>query len=149
MSDAAAADAHGPIDFVLIEFRADDPADDAAAALLDLVDAGVIRLYDLVVLRKSADGTISGLELNQSPDGALAGFSAFSGARSGIVGDDDLHEAAAALEPGAAAALIVYENAWAVPFISAARRVGGEIVASERLPAEAVLRALEEIEPAA
>lgn len=141
--------AHGPIDFVLIEFDADGPADEAAAALLDLVDAGVIRLYDLVVVRKTTDGQISGLELNQSSDGALQGFSAFSGARSGLIGDDDLHEAAGALEPGSAAALIVYENAWAVPFITAARAVGGEVVASERLPAEAVLRSLEEIEPVA
>lgn len=148
-SDADLAKTHGPIDFVLIEFRADDPADAAAAALLDLVESGVIRLYDLVVLRKMSDGTISGLELNQSADGALQGFSAFSGARSGLIGDDDLHEAASALEPGSAAALIVYENAWAVPFIEAARGVGGEVVASQRLPVDAVLHALEEIEPAA
>jgi len=149
MTDVQAADAHGPIDFVLIEFGADAPADEAAAALLDLVEAGVIRLYDLVVVRKTSDGQISGLELNQSSDGALQGFSAFAGARSGLIGDDDLHEAAAVLEPGVAAALIVYENAWAVPFISAARAVGGEVVASERLPAEVVLRSLEATEPAA
>lgn len=149
MSDVEVADAHGPIDFVLLEFRADDPADAAAAALLDLVETGVIRLYDLVVVRKSSDGTISGLELNQSPDGAMQGFSAFAGARSGLLGEDDLHEAAAALDPGTAAALIVYENAWAVPFITAARRLGGELVASERLPIDAVLHALEQIEPAA
>lgn len=141
--------AHGPIDFVLIEFGADAPADEAAAALLDLVEAGVIRLYDLVVVRKTSDGQISGLELNQSSDGALQGFSAFAGARSGLIGDDDLHEAASALEPGAAAALIVYENAWAVPFITAARAVGGEVVASERLPADVVLKALDATEAAA
>ncbi len=148
MSDVA-IDAHGPIDFVLIEFRADDPADAAAAALLDLVDAGTIRLLDLAVIRKSGDGEISGLEVSQNPDGTLGGFSAFAGARSGLLGDDDLHEAAGALEPGTAAALIIYENAWAAPFISAARRLGGEVVASERLPAEAVLHALDAIEPAA
>jgi len=148
MSDVE-LDAHGPIDFVLFEFRADDPADAAAAALLDLVDAGTIRLYDLVVLRKSGDGEISGLEVSQNPDGTLGSFAAFSGARSGLIGEDDLQEAAAALDPGTAAALIVYENAWAAPFISAARRVGGEVVASERLPAEVVLHSLEVTEPAA
>lgn len=74
------------------------------------------------------------------------GFSYFSGARSGLLGDDDVAEAAGALEPNTVAALIVYENTWAVPFVAAARKNGGEVVASMRIPAGDIMDALDALE---
>lgn len=136
------ADVHGPIDYVLLEFAGGHPLDEAATALLTLVDQGVVALYDLVAIRKEDDGTFSGIALDE-----LGGsFAAFAGARSGLLGDEDLAEAAEALEPGTVAALIVYENTWAIPFVDAARRAGGQMVATARIPAQDVIEALDALE---
>lgn len=137
--------AMGPIDFVLIEFPDQEPSGEAAAALADLVDAGTIRLYDVLAVRKAADGSVSGFEISDLGDGDT-GFAVFAGARSGLLGDDDVAEAAAAMEPGTIAVLLIYENAWAAPFVAAARRAGGEMVASARIPAQDILDALDALE---
>jgi hypothetical protein len=136
------SETHGPIDYVLLEFRGGHPLDEVAASLMALVDLGVIALYDLVAIRKDNDGTFSGVALDE-----LGGsFAAFSGARSGLLGDEDIAAAAEALEPGTAAALIVYENTWAVPFVVAALRAGGQMVATARIPAQDVITALDALE---
>ena len=139
MSDT---DAHGPIDFVLLEFPGDRPLDETAGALMDLVDRGVVAIYDLVAIRKEADGSFSGMALDELG----SSFAAFTGARSGLLGDDDLKEAADAMAPGTVAALIVFENAWARPFVGAAFRAGGQMVASARIPAQDVMDALDALE---
>ena len=119
-----ASDVVGPIDFVLLEFDPAKADGSAAAALQDLVERGIVRLYDFLVIAKDEAGDVAMVEL--SADG-MGGFHAFLGARSGLVGEDDITEAGAALEPGRAAALIVYENAWAVPFVAAAHAADGEV----------------------
>ena len=136
-----AADVHGPVDFVLLEFPRDRLTGEAGAALMDLVERGVIRLYDLMVISKDDDGTVELLELTDT-----GGFATFAGASSGLLGDDDMREAAAAMQPGKVAALIVYENSWAIPFVTAARNSGGDVIASARIPAADVLAALEALE---
>ena|SRR5215468_3604660 len=140
----ATTEVHGPIDFLLIEFPADRLTGEASQALMDLVERGVIRLYDLMVISKHEDGFVEALELTD-PEG-VGGFSYFAGARSGLLGNDELSEAAAAMGPGTVAALIVYENSWAVPFVAAARNSGGEVIASARIPATEVMAALEILE---
>jgi dihydroorotase-like cyclic amidohydrolase len=132
---------HGPIDYVLIEFPGDRLTGEAGPALLDLVEQGTIHLLDLLVISKGADGSVGALELSDAGE-----FAAFVGASSGMLGDDDLRQAAEAMTPGTVAALIVYENAWAVPFVSAARNSGGELVASARIPASDVMAALDALE---
>jgi hypothetical protein len=139
------AGVHGPIDFVLIEFPGDQLTGEAAPALMDLVERGVIRLYDLTVISKGEDGSVQVLEL-QDPTGA-GGFSYFAGAASGLIGDDDVREAANAMEAGTVAALIVYENSWAVPFVTAAMNSGGQLIASARIPATEVMAALDSLDP--
>ena len=138
-------DVHGPIDFVLLEFPGDQLTGEAAPALMDLVERGIIRLYDLVVVSKNADGSVEALEL-EDPSG-VGSFSYFAGARSGLLGNEDLRMAAEAMNPNTVAALIVYENSWAVPFVAAARNSGGELIASARIPASDVMDALEALEP--
>jgi hypothetical protein len=138
-------DVHGPIDFVLIEFPQDRLTGEASRALAELVDNGTIRLYDVMVISKNRDGSVEALELNDP--GGVDGFTYFAGARSGLLGDDDLDQAASAMEPGTVAALIVFENTWAVPFVAAARNSGGEVIASARIPATDVMAALEALEP--
>jgi len=137
---------HGPIDFVLIEFAADRVTGAAAEALMDLVERGVVRVYDLLVIRKDEDGTFSGVEISDLAADQVGGFNAFAGARSGLLDDDDLRQAADAMKPGTIAALVVYENAWAVPFVAAARDAGGQLIASARIPAQDVMDALDALE---
>ncbi len=139
---------YGPVDFILLEFPGDRPTGPAASALLDLVDAGIVRIYDLVVVRKEADGSFSGLDLSDMDADHLGGFRAFAGARSGLLGDDDLQQAAEAIRPGTTAALIVYENSWAIPFVAAARDAGAEVVARERIPADVLMGVLDELDAA-
>jgi hypothetical protein len=143
MSDSAV---HGPIDFLLIEFPADRVTGAAAEALMDLVEGGVVRVYDLLVIRKDEDGTFAGVEVTDLTADEVGGFAAFAGARSGLVDDDDLGRAADVMKPGTIAALVVYENAWAVPFVAAARDAGGQLIASARIPAQDVMDALDALE---
>ena len=146
--DATQLDVHGPIDFLVLEYPAESTTGDAADALLDLVGRGIVRIYDLLVVRKELDGTVTGFDVVDLSADQVGGFVAFAGARSGLLGDDDVVEAANAMEPGTAAALIVYENTWAIPFVAAARRAGANVVASSRIPADVVMSALDELEAA-
>jgi hypothetical protein len=148
MSSTDHVDIHGPIDFLLLEFDPERATGAAAVALLDLVEQGTIRIYDLLVIRKDEDGTVSGIDINALSADLLGGFAVFAGAQSGLVGDEDLAEAAAAMEPGTAAALIVYENAWAIPFIAGARAAGAQVIASARIPADVLVEVLDELESA-
>lgn len=139
---------HGPIDFVLIEFPGDKLTGEAAEALLDIVEQGTIRIYDILVARKENDGTFSGFNIAELDESDIGAFTAFAGARSGLLGDDDLAKMASAMEPGTYAALIVYENTWARPFVAAARRAGAQLIASERIPASDLMEALDALEQA-
>jgi hypothetical protein len=135
----------GPIDYLLVEWPGRQPNGEAAPYLVDLVERGLIRILDLTFITKGEDGSVAGLELSDLGDGA-AELSVFEGASSGLLSDDDVNEAAAALEPGTSAALLVYENSWAGPFAAAVRRSGGQLVASGRIPAEDILAALDAAE---
>lgn len=135
-------DVHGPIDFVLLEFPGDRPLEASAEALAAIVDSGVVSLYDILAIRKESDGSFSGLDLADLGEAGVA-YSAFTGARSGLLGDDDAAAAAEAMEPGTVAVLIVYENSWARPFVAAAMDAGGQMIASERIPAQDVMAALD------
>jgi hypothetical protein len=148
MAMTAPSEVHGPVDYLLLEFDADKMTGAAANALLDLVDAGIVRIYDLLVIRKNADGSIDGVDISDLDQDGLGGFAAFSGARSGLVGDDDIAEAGGVLDAGKAAALIVYENTWAIPFVAAARDAGAEVVAAARIPADVLLEVLDGLESA-
>lgn len=136
----------GPVDFLLIEFPGDQLNGSAGAAVLDLIDAGIIRLWDAIIVAKDADGTVSGIEISELAPELTGGFDSLAGARSGLVGDEDIIEAGEALEPGTVAALLVYENAWAIPFIKAARSSGGQVVATARIPADVVMEAVAALE---
>ncbi len=135
----------GPIDYLLVEWPGRQPNGEAAPYLVDLVERGLIRILDLTFITKDEDGSVAGLELSDLGDGA-AELSVFEGASSGLLSDEDVNEAAGAMEPGTSAALLVFENTWAGPFAAAVRRSGGQLVASGRIPVQAVLAALDEAE---
>jgi Family of unknown function (DUF6325) len=135
----------GPIDYLLVEWNGRQPTGEAVPHLIELVDRGLIRILDLSFITKAEDGSVAALEIADLGS-EVAEFAVFEGASSGLLGDDDIAEAGAALEPGTAAALLVYENRWAGPFAAAVRRSGGQLVASGRIPVQAVLAALEAAE---
>jgi hypothetical protein len=139
-------DAMGPVDYLVVEFPDARVTGDALPRLVDLVDRGVVRILDLVFLRKEADGSVTGMEIADLDGDGELDLRILEGAASGLVGRDDLDEAAAVIEPGSAAAIVVYENVWAIPFASALRRVGAELVASGRIPVNALLDALDAVE---
>jgi hypothetical protein len=144
----ATTDPHGPVDFVLLEFSGDRLTGRAAEALLDLVDRGIISVYDVLVVGKEDDGSTYTLDLAESLD-RLGGFADLGWARSGLLSGDDMATAAEAMVPGTLAVLIVYENTWAVPFVAAARESGGELIASARIPAQDIMDALDALDDGA
>ena len=133
----------GPIDYIVLEWPGAQPKGDVAPMIVDLADRGIIRVLDIAFMIKREDGTVDSIELADL-DGD--GFADFEGASSGLIGPDDLEEAAAALDPGTSAAVLVWENRWAAPVATALRRSGGQLVASGRLPIQAVLASLEAAE---
>jgi hypothetical protein len=138
-------DEMGPIDYVVLEWRGSQPAGEIAPMLLDLVERGIVRVLDVAFLSKADDGSVTRLEMTELGNGHAA-FAEFDGASSGLLGADDVDDAASALEPGTSAAVLVWENAWAAPIATALRRSGGQLVASGRIPVQAILASLDAIE---
>lgn len=132
----------GPIDYLLVEWPDRQPTGEAMPYLVDLVDRGLIRLLDLAFIAKAEDGLVTRMEIADLGDEA-GEFAVFVGAESGLLSDEDTTDAAAALEPGTSAALLIYENRWAAPFATAVRRSGGQLVASGRIPIQAMIAALD------
>jgi hypothetical protein len=135
----------GPIDWLLIEWPDRQPTGEAAPHLVDLVDRGLIRILDLALVAKGEDGSVARLEI-ADVGGEIEEFAVFEGAESGLLSEEDTAEAAQAMEPGTSAALLVYENRWAAPLAAALRRSGGQLVASGRIPVQAILAALDAAE---
>jgi hypothetical protein len=136
----------GPIDYVVLEWKGDQPVTgEVMTLLLNLVDRGIIRILDLAFLVKATDGSVAAIDLAdvEQNGGSLAEF---QGVSSGLLGQEDLEEAANALEPGTVAGVLVWENRWAAPVAVAMRRSGGQLVATGRIPIQALLASLEATE---
>ena len=134
---------------MVIGYPADAPmTGEAVPLLLDLVDNGIIRVLDVLFVIKNEDGTFSGLEAKNLDSKTVGDLVAFEGASSGLLGKEDASTAAEAIEPGAAAVMIVYENRWAAPFVAAVRRNGGVPLAFERIPVQDLIDSLDAAEAA-
>lgn len=138
-------DAMGPIDYIVIEWTDKQPTGEALPHLIDLVDNGIVRIIDLAFITKDADGNVADISIDDLGQ-VSAEFATFEGASSGLLGDDDLAEAAVALEPNTSAAVLVWENRWAAPFAAALRNSGAQLVATGRIPVQALADALEATE---
>jgi len=139
----------GPVDYLIVEWPpGKQPTGEGLKILADLTDRGLIRVLDLVFVQKEPDGKVSALALMDiDADGDLD-LVEFEGASSGMLTEDDYNEAGGALEPGASAAILLYENRWARPFAAAVRRSGAQLVASGRIAADDLAAAAEDSEPA-
>ena len=139
----------GPVDVVVIAYPPGAPmTGEAVPLLIDLVDRGIIRVFDALFVKKEEDGTFSGFDARNLSDKDVGDFAVFEGASSGLLGDEDAAQAAEAIEPGSAAVMIMYENRWAAPFVAAVRRNGGVPIAFERIPAQDLIDALDAAEAA-
>lgn len=141
--------ANGPIDYLIVEWpKGSLPTGEAFPYLVDLVDRGLIRIIDMSFIEKDEDGNvleidIGDFDLDGNPDIAV-----FQGVKSGLLDHEDHEEAGHALKPGTAGAILVYENVWAAPFATALRRGGAQLVAAGRIPINAIIATLDELEAA-
>ncbi|MFD3555296.1 DUF6325 family protein [Streptomyces goshikiensis] len=135
----------GPVDYIVVEFPGNRMTGEGFPLLVDLVDRGIIRIFDFAFVRKEEDGTVTAVEL-QDLGGGEVDLTVFEGASSGLLDHGDIQEAAAALEAGSSAGIIVYENTWAAPFARALRRGGAQLVAAGRIPVQALLATLDALE---
>jgi hypothetical protein len=138
----------GPIDYLIVEFPGNRMTGEGFPMLVDLVDSGIIRILDLVFVRRDLDGSVAALEIADFDNDGELDLAVFEGTSSGLVGPDDIDEMGSVIEPGSSAGLLVYENVWAAPFAAALRRGGAQLVASGRIPTQAILASLDAMEAA-
>ena len=133
----------GPVDCIVVEFPGSKFNGEIAPALQDLVQRGTIRVLDLLMLKKDEAGGLEAFELSDVDPGELGELRAYENKLAMLLSEDDVTAVAAAVEPGSSAAVLVWENLWAAPFASAVRHAGGQLVASGRIPIQAILAAIE------
>ena len=133
----------GPVDYLVLEFPAGQQnfTGEVAQELARLSDSGTIRILDILILVKDEDGTIEALEIDDSP--AVDEIRALEADIAEILAADDVELLAEAMLPGSVAGVLVWENLWAAPFASAARRAGGQLIASGRIPIQAIAASIE------
>lgn len=139
----------GPVDYLVVEWPpGTEPSGKGLDVLVDLTERGLIRVLDLAFVEKQEDGTIAGLALADIDGDGELDLLQFDDAASGVLDQGDLDDAGAALEVGASAAILVYENRWATPFAAAVRASGAELVARGAVPVDALVATLDALESA-
>ena len=133
----------GPIDYLIVEFPGNKMTGEGFPILLDLVDRGLIRILDLLFVRKDKDGTTSVLNLSDLDRDGKMELSVFEGVSSGLIGTDEIDEAGSVLDPGSSAGILIYENRWAAPFAAALRRGGAQLIARGGIPMDALVASLD------
>jgi len=143
MMTEVSLDELGPVDYVVVEFPAgaSNFTGEMVAELLALVDSGTIRVIDALILTKDADGNVEATELSDA--GELGELQAIEAGLGELLAGDDVEHLAAAMEPGSTAGVLIWENLWAAPFASAARRAGGQLIANGRIPIQAIIASIE------
>jgi uncharacterized protein DUF6325 len=133
----------GPVDYLVVEFPpgASNFTGEMKTELLALVDTGTIRVIDILILTKDADGAVDAMEL--SDIGELGELQALEAQLAELLAEDDVEQLAASMEPGSTAGVLIWENLWAAPFASAARRAGGQLIANGRIPIQAIIASIE------
>lgn len=133
----------GPIDYVVVEFPPGRQhfTGEMADELARLHSSGTVRVLDVLVLAKAEDGTVDGFELDDLEEMTVLEDVELQIAE--ILAADDVALIAEAMEPGTVAGVVVWENLWAAPFAAAARRSGGQLIASGRIPTQAIIASME------
>jgi hypothetical protein len=139
----------GPVDYLVVEFPADKAnfSGEMADELSALIERGAVRVLDLLILKKDLDGSVEGFESRDFDESELGSLRELETDLALLLAEEDVEAIGAALEPGSVAAVLVWENVWAAPFGAAVRRSGGQLVASGRIPIQALAAAIEGQEP--
>jgi len=139
----ASLDELGPVDYLVVEFPAGESnfTGEMVKELLALVDAGTIRVIDVVILTKDADGSVDAMELSDVDE--LGPLQALETELAELLAAEDVAHLAAAMDPGSTAGVLIWENLWAAPFAAAARRSGGQLIANGRIPIQAIIASIE------
>jgi len=148
MDDVETVDELGPVDWIVVEFPGSKFKGEIAPALDDLVQRDLVRVLDLLILKKDADGSLEAFELSDLDDSELGELRSYETELAMLLSEDDVVAIAEAIEPNSSAAVLVWENRWAAPFASSLRRAGGQLVASGRIPIQALLAIIEADEAA-
>jgi hypothetical protein len=136
----------GPISYLVVEFPGNKMTGEGLAALVDLVDLGLIRVLDLAFITREDDGSVTAIELRDIDGDGELDLAVFDGAASGMLDADDLNAAGAAVEPGSSAGVLLFENRWAIPFMQGLRNGGAEVVAAGYVPVDDLLASLDALE---
>jgi hypothetical protein len=133
----------GPVDYMVVEFPAGASSftGEMAAELVGLVERGIIRVIDVLILTKAEDGSVEAIELADVEE--LGELETIEAELAELLAEDDVEHLAAAMDPGSTAGVLIWENLWAAPFASAARRSGGQLIASGRIPIQAIIASIE------
>jgi hypothetical protein len=136
-------DSLGPVDFLIVEFPKGESnfTGEMADELVRLVDAGTVRVIDVLILTKDDDGVVEAMELSDVEE--LGALQTIEAELAELLAAEDVDKLAAAMDPGSVAGVLVYENLWAAPFASAARRAGGQLIANGRIPIQAIIASIE------
>ena len=136
-------DSLGPIDFIVVEFPANESnfTGEMVEELLKLVEAGMIRVVDVLILVKDADGVVDAMELSDLDN--LGPLEMLAAELAELLAEEDVIHLAAAMDPGSTAGVLIWENLWAAPFAAAARRSGGQLIADGRIPIQAIIASIE------
>ena len=136
-------DSLGPVDYIVVEFPAgaSNFTGEMTEELVRLVNAGTVRLIDVLILVKDEDGSVEAMELSDLDD--LGELQALEAKLAELLAEEDVVHLAAAMEPGSTAGVLIWENLWAAPFASAARRSGGQLIANGRIPIQAIIASIE------
>jgi len=147
--EGTSLDQLGPVDYLVVEFPAgaSNFTGEMATELLALVDSGTIRVIDILILTKNEDGSVDATELSDIEN--LGPLQAVEAELAELLAADDVEHLAAAMEPGSTAGVLIWENLWAAPFASAARRSGGQLIANGRIPIQAIIASIEADEASA
>ena len=140
---SASLDELGPVDYVVVEFPAgaSNFTGEMAAELRALVDSKTIRVIDVLILTKDADGSVEATELSDVDE--LGELQTIEAELAELLAADDVAQLAVAMEPGSTAGVLIWENLWAAPFAAAARRSGGQLIADGRIPLQAIIASIE------
>ena len=134
----------GPVEWIVVEFPGSRFNPGIASGLADLVDRGIVRVLDLVMVRKDDEGSVEACEIADLNDSEIGQLRSYEAQLAMLLSENDVAAIAEAVEPGRVAAILVWENRWAVPFEANVRRAGGQLAASGRISVQALLAALEE-----
>jgi len=139
----ATVDVLASVDWIVVEFPGSKFNGEVAPAIKDLVERGLVRVLDLLIIKKAGDGSFEAFEIADLDDSELGDLRAYETELAMVLSEQDVNDLAATIEPGSSAAVLVWENLWAAPVGAAIRHAGGQLVASGRIPTQAVLAVIE------